>query len=420
MPLKKVRAGIVGFGGRAGDVAHTAHLVTQGLFETVSCTEISDERYEKGCRLFECAPRRHETVEAMVKAGGIDGVMIGTPNSFHLENLLALKGSGLPVFVEKPLDSTWAKICDLARFAKEYPAPIMVGHCMRYAPIIKKADALVRGGEIGRVMSFRGVQNCHYMIPRGWRGVKEKSGTNWIEKTTHDLDVLFSLVRSKPTRLFAISKLQAFGGDMPDDLTCDRCDRRVECPDSSANIAKLWGNDFLTPGGGRCVFAREVDVWDNQSCLMHLQNGTFGEHSECYFTPRNYHHRVYELRGDKGVMEIDLGEYEGNIRLCPRYGSNKDGYTYHFDYLGRNHYNGDHQMVVHLYDVFRGAAEPVTTVEQAFIAEAAGYAAVKSSESDEYVDVLGMIPVDLRYIWDRAAWEDQATGTGSLRTPRSP
>ncbi|MCF7855865.1 MAG: Gfo/Idh/MocA family oxidoreductase [Candidatus Pacebacteria bacterium] len=411
MALNVVKVGVVGFGGRAGGVADTARQVTGGLLEVVGCTEIDDERYEQGCKHFQCRPTRYPTVEATVDAEKLDGVMIGTPNAFHLEGMRSLKGADVPVFLEKPLDSTWEKICDLVRFAESYDGPVMVGHCMRYAPIVRKASALIQDGAVGRVFSFRGVQNCHYgnNMFHGWRRRKDLGGTMWIEKATHDLDVLFALTQTKPLRLFAISKLQAFGGDKPDDLHCAVCDERVTCPENIQNIRERAGANLIPElnSHGRkslCVYSREVDTWDNQACLMHLDDGGFGEYSECYFTARNYHHRIYELRGELGTLEIDLGEYEGELFLASRYGSYRDGYRFHFDYMGRNHYNGDHQMVRHLYRFFRGEEGPLTTVKQAFIAETAGYLAVSSSEQDAYLRYEDVVPEDLRYIWQESLW----------------
>jgi len=411
MKNRNIKVGVVGFAGRAGYVAHIARSMLQGLFETVACVEIDETNYERGCEAFNCRPRCYNSVRAMVEAGGIDGVMIGTPNAFHLENLLDLRGSGLPVFLEKPLDATWEKICETVRFSDTYPQPILVGHCMRYAPIINKAAELVQAGAIGRVLSFRGVQNCNHgnVMFHNWRRNLKQSGSNWVEKATHDLDVLFALMRTKPTRLYAISKIQAFGGDMPNDLHCDVCYQRIECPESMGNIRNRQESHVLpqeTKGGKKhfCVFASEADTWDNQACLMQLQDGGFGEYSECYFTPQNYHHRVYELRGNQGVLEIKLGKHEGDIHLAPRYGANKDGHVFHFDYLGRNHYNGDHCMARHIYNVFLGETQPLTTIKQAFVAETAGYAAVCSSKEDTCLDIESLLPPDLQSVWNQPLW----------------
>ena len=46
-----------------------------------------------------------------------------------------------------------------------------------------------------------------------------------------------------------------------------------------------------------------------------------------------------------------------------------------------------------------GRQQPFSTVKQAFVAEALGYAAVVSSEKDKYIDLKKILPPDLKCIW---------------------
>ena len=47
--------------------------------------------------------RQYTTVEELLKDGGADALVIGTPNFLHAPQALAALQSGIPVLVEKPM-----------------------------------------------------------------------------------------------------------------------------------------------------------------------------------------------------------------------------------------------------------------------------------------------------------------------------
>jgi predicted dehydrogenase len=348
-------------------------------------------------------------------AEDIDAVIIASPNSKHLDTLQELGGSGLPVFLEKPLETSWESICDVARWAESYRAPVMVGHCMRYAPILQKARELIESGAIGKVCSATFVQNCHYGngMFHGWRRTRAGSGTQLIEKATHDLDVMQWLLNAKPVSVFASQKLQAFGGDRKPDLRCRDCDERLSCPESTVNICHRWmpkASFFeISAMDDLCVYSSEVDCPDDDICLIQFDSGVHATYTQHFYTPRSFHHRDYQIIGDGGAMDIDLGdETGGKILVCKRFGTSRDVETYSFDYLERNHYNGDGAMIRHFYDVIAEGIAPFTTVDQAFVAEALGYSAVKSAQEGRVVSLEEIVPSDLAGILSTS--EPQAAG----------
>lgn len=394
--------GVVGWNGRGGGVAGEAYEATGGLMKPVACVEPYDNMYAEGCARFKFTPRRYRTVSEMLSGERLDGALIASPNAFHLENLQAFKGSGIPLMLEKPLDSTFEKICEVVRFCRGYNAPVAVGHCMRYAPILRQAHAMLRRGDIGQLCSARFVQNCHYGNTgyHGWRRDKKSSGTWLIEKATHDFDIMLWLLGAQPQTVAALSRLQAYGGSKPPDLRCQACPERAACPESIQNIRFRWGINYeieeLKNADDLCVFSSAADTPDNDHCLFAFANGLIGTYVQWFFSPRSYHHRVYEIHGTAGALEIDLGaEFGGRILFCPRYGTHADQLEYKFDYLLRSHYNGDGEMTRHLYRVFRGEEQPQTTVEQAFLAELMGYAAIRSAGENRFICPPELVPPDL-------------------------
>jgi predicted dehydrogenase len=403
--MKKIRLGVVGWGGRGGGVACEAIQATGGLMEPVACVDPSDEKYESGSERFGIRPARYESVRAMVESKTVDAVLIGSPNNCHLDNLREMEGFKLPVFLEKPLESTFEKICEVVRFARRYKGPILVGHCMRYAPIYQEVVKMLARGDVGKICSARFVQSCHYGNGafHGWRRTRKEGGSQLLEKATHDLDCMMGMIRCLPETVYAVNRLQAFGGDRSNTLRCRDCDERVTCPESTQNIAFRNGNykvEELRNPGDLCVYGREIDINDNESMLIEFQGGITGSYQQWFFSPRSYHHRVYEIYGTEGALELDFGaEFGGKITFCPRFGTLADKQEYNFDYLLRNHYNGDGAMTKHFWEVCTGRAEPMTTIEQAFMAEVLGYGALVSGDRRKIVQIGSLLPKDLRSIY---------------------
>ena len=79
--------------------------------------------------------------------------------------------------------------------ASTYKAPILVGHCMRHAPIFKKARELIEHGAIGKVTSMCFVQNCHYgdVFFRCWHRRSEVITSLYLKKASHDFDIMHML-----------------------------------------------------------------------------------------------------------------------------------------------------------------------------------------------------------------------------------
>jgi len=401
MKKYQLKLGLIGWDGRGGRVARDGYEATGGMIVPVACVEPSDERYLKACKRFEFEPRRYRSVKEMIAKEDLDCAMIATPNQFHLENLNDLKSTGLPVLLEKPLDSSFERICDVVRFATTYDAPILVGHCMRFAPILQEAKKMIARGDIGDVCSVRFVQHCHYGngMFHNWRRTHAGSGGMFIEKATHDFDIMLWFLEAWPATVAAFAGRQAFGGNKPADLRCRDCDERAVCPESIQNTRWRSGQykvEELERSDDLCVFSSAVDIPDNEHTLIQFSNGTFGTYVQWFFSPRSYHHRIYEVQGTRGALEVDLGaEFGGRILFCPRYGTHADKQEYKFDYLHRNHYNGDGEMMKHFYQVLRGEVAPATTVKQAFAAELLGYAANRSVAEKRYVTATELLPKDL-------------------------
>jgi predicted dehydrogenase len=89
------------------------------------------------------------------------------------------------------------------------------------------------------------------------------SGGMFIEKATHDFDIMLYLLQTRPVKVSAIAKMQAYGGDKPNDLYCSQCQERLTCKESVNNIHYRSGATEMMEVKGTddlCVYAKAVDV----------------------------------------------------------------------------------------------------------------------------------------------------------------
>lgn len=405
------KIGIIGFGEMGKRHALEYSEATLGKLDFTAVVEPEEKRYEEGCRWYGKTPRRYTEIEKMLAREDLDGLIISSPNHSHLENLKKCAGSNLPVLLEKPLESTLEKIFDLVKTARSFKKPVLVDHVMRYAPIIRKAGEIISSGGIGKVCSFNFVQySGGGPLFSTFRRTKSGGGGHLIEKATHDLDAAFYLCGAAPRAVYGISRLQKYGGDAPDDLTCSKCGD-ISCSSRAASKFSVPSGEMdIEQSSDLCAFSEAVDVFDNETCLVECTGGVFGVYSHCFFV-RNHFSRRYEIIGTGGILYIELSVSDksagcdGRITLTrgnslsPLPGREE----YKFYYGGKIHYNGGAFAGRHFYDVILGKSRPFTTVEEAFAAEMTGIAAMKSSEEKRRLDILkDIVPEELREAYEEA------------------
>ena len=189
--MQAFQVGIIGFGNMGSHAGRALDHATGGAVTVAGVFEPDDEKYRGSCEFLGKEPQRCATI-AELREMPLDGIVVASPNHCHLENLKELQGLGTPLLLEKPLDASFDKICDVLRFSEEYPGPIIVDHVMRYAPIISQAKKLLDSGAVGQICSVSFVQNCFYgnSMYHCFRRTMAGSGGMFIEKATHDLDIM--------------------------------------------------------------------------------------------------------------------------------------------------------------------------------------------------------------------------------------
>ena len=170
---------------------------------------------------------------------------------------------------------------------------MMIGFNMRYMNIFRTMKEIVDSGAIGEIKAvwvrhFVGMGGDFYY--HDWHATRANTTSLLLQKGSHDIDMIHWITGHYTKRVAAFGSLDFFGGSMPNDLTCDRCELVADCTDAQPDSPRR-----------QCAFRAEVDVEDNQVMIMELEGGIKASYLQCHFTPD--YHRNYTFIGTEGRIE---------------------------------------------------------------------------------------------------------------------
>lgn len=84
-----------------------------------------------------------------------DAVIVANPTALHLDVAIPAAEQGCAVFMEKPIDSSLARVDEFRAAAARGGARVLVGFQFRFHPGLRRASDLLRAGAIGRPVAAR-------------------------------------------------------------------------------------------------------------------------------------------------------------------------------------------------------------------------------------------------------------------------
>lgn len=148
-------------------------------------------------------PRQYDTVEALLKDGGVDALVVSTPNYLHAPQTIAALNAGVPVMVEKPMAMNAQEAEQMCEAAAKSGALLMVAHCWRFHPEVqwlKEQSAVL--GKIIRTKAYAVHVNWG---PSGWFAQNQFAGGGAMaDMGVHALDTTrFLLGDPQPAAVYA-------------------------------------------------------------------------------------------------------------------------------------------------------------------------------------------------------------------------
>ena len=381
--MKCFNIGIVGAGNRAGGLAHNL-LKLKGVRIMGFC-DPDLERLNNLSDDFSIPEEgRFPDYREMMKSAFIDAVLIASPDHTHHEIVLEAAAHKKHIFCEKPMALKLEHCIEMQQAATKNKVIFMMGFCLRYNNLYRKAKEIIASGEIGNVRIAHVVDS----VERGsayffhsWHRLRKYSGGLLLQKATHSLDIINWMIDSNPVSVYALGGLDVFGGNESNKKQCADCNKKKSCSEfldaGSYHSDYLSGKAFVIED--KCVFAKEIDILDNESLLIGYENGAKASFVECHFTPD--YKREFSFIGDKGRLDIcEFYTYGGiynpshEIRISKRHSSGPS--VHHVQLRDGGHGGGDPAMMEEFIEVLGGKkkkplADGMTGVMSTAIAAAA-------------------------------------------------
>lgn len=235
-------------------------------------------------------------VDALLERRDLDGVLIGTRCNLHAPYAAKVLARGLPLFLEKPVATSWEQLAELEAAAAEAASPVVVSFPLRVSAMCRLAKQILDSGVIGPLGQVQAVNNVPAYAAgyyHGWMRDEAETGGLWLQKATHDFDYLNYLVGERPVRLCALETKNVFRGDMPLGLRCHDCER-ADCPERPS-ATESW----------LCSFAPDTGNHDSASAIVQYASGLHAVYTQNFYTRRGAAARGARLIGYRGTIDFD-------------------------------------------------------------------------------------------------------------------
>lgn len=361
--MEPLKIAIVGAGSRGSTYARLARNAST----PATVVAVAEPRAEYRKRLadeqgVEPARQFSDWRELAAQPRLADAVVIATLDRDHAEPALALAGRGYHLLLEKPMATDAAQCRQIVLAARRNGVLLAVCHVLRYTPYTRAIKALLASGQCGEVASIRRLEpvgwwhQAHSFVRGNWRSEAESSSM-LLAKSCHDIDWIRHIMGRRCVRVSSFGSLVHFRAEDKPNGAGERC---VACPvEQSCAYSAVrfygglleagetgWPLDVLTPfpdadsidealrSGpyGRCVFACDNDVVDQQVVNMEFEGGRTAAFTMTAFTrPRPRVDDIFctnaEVNGDGRYLEV-FDFVSGTSRTVDTYAGAADGQSH--------------------------------------------------------------------------------------------
>ncbi|BBI32003.1 Gfo/Idh/MocA family protein [Cohnella abietis] len=320
-----------------------------------------------------------EDADEMLRSMKLDGVIIGTRCNLHTEMALKVLKLNLPLYLEKPVATTYEDLYRLKTGFENSKSEVVVSFPLRNTPLVKLAKEIIDSGKIGTVEHVQAINNVPYggVYYHSWYRDDSITGGLFLQKATHDFDYINYLVGHKPIAVCAMKSKQIFKGNKPAGLKCINCDEKHSCEESTIKKANLDRGDY-------CSFAVDTGNEDSGSALLRYESGMHVNYSQNFFARRGAEKRGARLLGYKGTLEFDW--YTGELKIFMHHEPRVE--THQLDINAFDgHGGGDHMLVNNYLQIVRGAEKSVTTLNDGLLSALLCLKANESANTNTFQNI---------------------------------
>jgi len=210
-----VRVGVIGLGWWGRTLATAAE--SAGI-EVRSCFARSRQARDSFAATYDC--RTASSVAELLVDDELDGLVLATPHSTHLDLIERSAGAGKHVFVEKPLALTVAEGRRAVEACESAGVVLQVGHNRRRQPANRRLRELIDTGALGTLHFLEAQLSNQMNLPAkaGWRASRAETPAGGMTALgVHMADTL-NMLAGRPVRIAAFSR-QVLAHTDVDDVT---------------------------------------------------------------------------------------------------------------------------------------------------------------------------------------------------------
>ena len=295
---------------------------------------------------------RFDSVERMLDETKPDLFFVGSPNTYHLDQIRAGLERGIRIFSEKPVVTTLDETFALAELLQKYGTDrVMIGLVLRHSQHMIDLRKALSAGVLGRIVSLEANEHIGpyhgAFFMRDWRRMVEWSGGFMLEKCCHDIDLYDMITGSRPARVASFGGRKSY---VPENAPTSNAENEIMHVKGS-----IWNSVDD-------AFHSDGDIIDYQTSILQYETGA----SLAFHTNLNVpdEHRRFCVIGTHGMAEGDF--VRGYLKITLRDGTVWADHDYTKLETGTgNHYGADDLMVHDIAQFLRGEVEslPVGVVD---------------------------------------------------------
>ncbi|MBE6883196.1 MAG: Gfo/Idh/MocA family oxidoreductase [Ruminococcaceae bacterium] len=346
-----MKIGIIGLGSRCLGLLKTLLSIEKDIVIAAVADPAPDSVTEKLSELsLSYSPKLYTEADEMLDYETLDGVFVATRCNLHAQLAIKVLKRKIPLFLEKPIATNLEDLRQLNAFVEECNDNVVVSFPLRLTSIVQKAKEIVLSGDLGDIENVNAFNDVPYggVYYHNWYRDENTTQGLFLQKATHDFDVLNSILTPLPVEICAMTSKRIFTGDMPAGLKCDDCDRQLFCWDSKY-YNETFRND--SSNGDYCAFAVDTGNEDSGSALIRYNTGMHTSYSQNFFSRKKAARRGARLYGYRGTLEFDF--YAGEkVRVYDHFSGNVTDYDAPNSLGG--HGGGDSALMRNFADIMRG------------------------------------------------------------------
>jgi predicted dehydrogenase len=194
--MEEIRWGIIGCGDVTEIKSGPAFNKVQGSKLVAVMRRNSEKAADYAIR--HNIPRWYDDAEKLIIDPDINAIYVATPPSSHAEYTIKALQAGKPVYVEKPMASSYQECLEMNRVAEQTGVPLFVAYYRRSLPYFLKVRELLESGYCGKI---RMVSIKLFQPPRQedldrsnlpWRVIRDIAGGGYFyDMGSHQLDLMY-------------------------------------------------------------------------------------------------------------------------------------------------------------------------------------------------------------------------------------